>query len=277
MTTCATSPASDLFATSDTCPASSSDRPPARTSPAPTTAAPKASMGPGPGSTSRPSASSAKSDLIGMRLRTLLSSRLEATTGFTLRWKRSATPAGHPWWVLSTPDFSTFASDLGLLAFMAPTPRANRWGPPDSHGRPHPMLPTQTLTGNNNRKGMSEKSGDGLATVVRKMLPTPLAAKGGGHGGAFGNGSPTLPGAVRTLLATPIMSDGMKSAKSSDATFQKNSRPSREQLDRSGSGGVRALLSITEWLLGFDPGWLASAFPPTATLSSRRSPKPSGE
>lgn len=34
--------------------------------------------------------------------------------------------------------------------------------------------PTPTVTGNNNRKGMSAKSGDGLATAV-KRFPTPLA------------------------------------------------------------------------------------------------------
>jgi len=53
-------------------------------------------------------------------------------------------------------EHPTKESEFGLL----PTVRANKWGLPDSHG-------------NNNRKGLSEKSGDGLSTWAKKMLPTP--------------------------------------------------------------------------------------------------------
>lgn len=38
------------------------------------------------------------------------------------------------------------------------------------------LLPTPTVNGNHNRKGASKNSGDGLATAVRKMMPTPGAA-----------------------------------------------------------------------------------------------------
>jgi hypothetical protein len=34
------------------------------------------------------------------------------------------------------------------------------------------LLPTLTVTGNYNRKGASRTSGDGLATVLKRMLPT---------------------------------------------------------------------------------------------------------
>lgn len=37
------------------------------------------------------------------------------------------------------------------------------------------LLPTPTVNGNYNRKGLSKTSGDGLATFVRKLLPTPTA------------------------------------------------------------------------------------------------------
>jgi hypothetical protein len=37
------------------------------------------------------------------------------------------------------------------------------------------LLPTLTVTGNNNRKGLTAKSGDGLATVLRR-IPTLTAA-----------------------------------------------------------------------------------------------------
>lgn len=55
--------------------------------------------------------------------------------------------------------------------------------------------PTPTVKGNHNRKGASNKSGDGLATKVRSLRwPTPCASEGakGGPGRKFGDGSPTL-------------------------------------------------------------------------------------
>jgi hypothetical protein len=39
------------------------------------------------------------------------------------------------------------------------------------------MLPTPTVNGNHNRKGISKNSGNGLATVV-KMYPTPAGSDG---------------------------------------------------------------------------------------------------
>jgi len=43
------------------------------------------------------------------------------------------------------------------------------------------LLPTPTEYGNNNRAGCSEKAGDGLATAIRKLLPTPSACEGFGR------------------------------------------------------------------------------------------------
>jgi hypothetical protein len=55
------------------------------------------------------------------------------------------------------------------------------------------MWPTPTVNGNNNRAGLSEKSGDGLATAVaREMVPTPTANRRSGlqsHGKNFTLGS----------------------------------------------------------------------------------------
>lgn len=44
-----------------------------------------------------------------------------------------------------------------------------------TEGRGCSLLPTPTVNGNYNRKGLSKTSGDGLATFVRKLLPTPTA------------------------------------------------------------------------------------------------------
>jgi DNA (cytosine-5)-methyltransferase 1 len=41
------------------------------------------------------------------------------------------------------------------------------------------MYPTPTICGNNNRKGLSKTSGDGLATAVKKKYPTPTSSAGG--------------------------------------------------------------------------------------------------
>ncbi len=68
------------------------------------------------------------------------------------------------------------------------------------------IWPTPTVTGNNNRPGVSENSGLGLATAVR-LWPTPTAADGRRAGNfGRGDGNPTLAGAVK-LWPTPTVSD----------------------------------------------------------------------
>ena len=122
-------------------------------------------------------------------------------------------------------------------------------------------------------------------------MASPSMAKWSGHWG--------------TMLATPTKRD-WRSGKASEATMQRNSRPLNEQVNmlltptkisgqaahatrtllgtslpsnarpaREESSGTAALLAISEWLQGYPPGWLARAWPPMATPSSRRSQKPS--
>lgn len=66
------------------------------------------------------------------------------------------------------------------------------------HGRVYPLQmlelatrekdylywPTPTVCGNHNKKGLSKTSGDGLATAVKKMFPTPTRQDGENNGGA---------------------------------------------------------------------------------------------
>lgn len=67
-------------------------------------------------------------------------------------------------------------------AVMFPTPRSEGFdagahqGKLDSLHSHVKLFPTPSVCGNHNRKGASATSGDGLATVVGRMLPTPAAS-----------------------------------------------------------------------------------------------------
>jgi DNA (cytosine-5)-methyltransferase 1 len=89
--------------------------------------------------------------------------------------------------------------------------------------------PTTTVCGNYNRKGLSDRSGDGLATAVSRC-------------------------------ATPTARD-WKSGKASDATMERNSRPLSEQI----GGSLNP--TWVEWLMGWPLGW--TDLKPLATDRSR--------
>lgn len=65
--------------------------------------------------------------------------------------------------------------------------------------RARALWPTPTVTGNNNRKGASPTSGDGLLTVAKNpaLWPTPMAADGERHSLSYGRGNLTLLGQAR--------------------------------------------------------------------------------
>ena len=150
--------------------------------------------------------SSANFDHAGLLLRTCLLYELEALTGCSATWRRQATPAGRAWWVLRMSGRTTSGSESGSL-----------------------LGPTPTVCGNNNRKGVSKSSGDGLATAVRQsrvLGPTPTAnpfeiadvprmlERRAKYDGIYGNGNGfglTIGQAVKLaehLGPTPKASDG---------------------------------------------------------------------
>jgi hypothetical protein len=96
----------------------------------------------------------------------------------------------------------------------------------------------EAVSGNYNRKGASAKSGDGLATAV-KRYPTPTARD-------------------------------WKSGKASAQTLAKNSRPLSEAIvAQEGHGSLTP--EFCEWLMGFPIGWtesVASAMPSSPKLPS---------
>lgn len=137
-----------------------------------------------------------------------------------------------------------------------PTPTATRYGTNQggAAGRTGPVRPsldtlaktwaTPTVHGNHNRKGASEKAGDGLATQAAAW-PTPSGRD-------------------------------WKSGKASDATWARNSRPLNEAAERwdpfrqplptlqAGSESLPAAPTLpprwlnpdfVDWLMGWEPGW----------------------
>ncbi len=103
-------------------------------------------------------------------------------------------------------------------------------------------LPTPTVNGNHNRKGLSKTSGDGLATWVKKW-PTPVARDYKGQGMSVARREAGRP--PDNLCSAVLLTDG--------------------------SGSLNP--PWVEWLMGFPIGWTACV--PSATPSSRKSRKSS--
>lgn len=196
----------------------------------------------------------AKSGPAGSLVKTLLASSRWRSTIVCLTWKASATKRGRLYFRLvpSTPRIDETASGL--------------W-------------PTVTINGNNNRAGLSAKSGDGLATAVKlaliptprtegfdagrhrgktdslhsyakSLLPTPAKADGerGSEHYYHGPSNPTLLGAAR-LLATPQYHDYK-----SGTGFDPEGRGHSPQLRHIAGGTLNPEWVL--WLMGYPDGWL---------------------
>lgn len=141
------------------------------------------------------------------------------------------------------------------------------------------LLPTLTVCGNYNAKGASPTSGDGLATVLKK-LPTLLASDGskGGPNQARGSGSLSLPSAVARLPTLVADDTGMRKSKYAQggtplslAVSQlpmlttiglnggSNSRAAREKAGESPTHSGPLNPDWCEWFMGFPIGWTASS------------------
>ena len=100
------------------------------------------------------------------------------------------------------------------------------------------LLPTLTVSGNWNRKGASQNSGDGLATAMR-LLPT-LLKSDGGRGPVMKQrtncGGPNLHTAMRTLWKQSLQQETIQDV----------------------SGGFRLTPEFAEWWMGWPIRWTAS-------------------
>ena len=156
-------------------------------------------------------------DPIGCSLRTSLLCELEALTGCSATWKRSATPAGRSWWVLTTLAPRTSESESGLL----PTPKA-------SDGR---------AKGN----GGARKS-PGLEQMARAgtLWPTATATEyGSNQGGAAGRVGPKRP-SLRTAAMWPT-------ATATDATASGAAGYSTASGRHSGTTLTDATVRASSW------------------------------
>ena len=251
----------------------SSEAHPVRISAAPTPRA-RASKVSAAASTSRPSASSEKSALVGSLLRTALISELGALTPSSLRWKQSATPAGRAWFVLetSTPTMSVPGhGSSDATSSKLPTPMASdgmKDGAGGGSGSTWPLrqiLATPRKTdADRGFRGDVLSQLNGYPSRHAGMLSTPRASdmKAGGHGDTGRMGT------VRHILSAPKWDYARQIA---------------ALLTEAGLSGPSHTLPITYgWMMGFPPGWLASAFKSAMAkgsllpaLSSRRSATPS--
>lgn len=92
----------------------------------------------------------------------------------TYSWKTSQ-PSLLPDLILSSPRLPN--AGLMLDGCVYPLPMWERAILETDGGS---SLPTPTIKGDYNKKGLSQKSGDGLITAVHKMIPTPTTGSGSG-------------------------------------------------------------------------------------------------
>jgi hypothetical protein len=117
---------------------------------------------------------STKSGRLGSLVKMCLESSAWGSSRCAVIWKTSVTPRNRLLFRLARLEHGTSESASGLL-------------------------PTLTIAGNYNRKGVSEKSGDGLATALIRLLPTLLAPDGDKGPTKFGRGNLSLRGTLHAL------------------------------------------------------------------------------
>lgn len=223
-------------------------------------------------------------DRIGEFLRTCLQSELEASTGRARPWKRSTTPAGRSWWVLTVPERRTSARGCGSSLPTLPGLRVSRGGYTRDPGTGKPRLTLEGMFFGAilpiPRAGDGTRGADPTSHSPNLMaaLATPSArdwrsGKSNQHGK---NARPLNEQFERMMLPTPVSADGERQSK----TY---CRGNPTLLGASGLTGRLAFLLFRSWMMGLPPSWLETALSiapsalPRATPSSRRSPARSSE
>lgn len=224
---------------------------PARTSAQPEKA--PASKASNPASGWKWPASFAKYDPDSRSWRTRQCSLLEGLAVYSETWPRWGSMLDGESSALPTLALRTSASASGLW----PTPKASAAGPDFAaieRGKSISlqtavaMWPTPTVNGNYNKKGLSAKSGDGLATAVAKW-PTPHGfSKDGRSNGPSGN---ELGRAVNQRLTK----DGLYTTPCADDTGHRKNPYAQGGVALSSQVGGSLNPPWVEWLMGWLIGW----------------------
>ena len=117
-------------------------------------------------------------------------------------------------------------------------------------------MPTPTKHGNYNRKGVSKKAGDGLATVLKRRLASAKASRGGPdyRNKARGAGGDSLVTTLNKAERLPTLT-------AKPYGFNRNlptaagEQPCRPSLSRMVGGPVNP--DWLDWYMGFPIGWSA--------------------
>jgi hypothetical protein len=125
-------------------------------------------------------------------------------------------------------------------------------------GSGYSLLPTPTVNGNYNKKGLSKNSGDGLATVV-KLWPTPVSSDSYHSRNHMDSAGKLALSAAVHMYPTPTTGAGLCGG---TGNFQqlaklKESGAITEDERRNMAQGNGGTLNPTlvEWLMGFPLGW----------------------
>jgi hypothetical protein len=123
------------------------------------------------------------SDPIGSLLRTSLESDASRPTGSLVTWKRSATPSGRLWWVLSMQALHTDGNEFSLLPTLtAQSSGSNRGGAAGRVGPIRPSLETMARSGMLSTPTARDwKSGKGALKGKKAQGGPSLSAQSGGQ------------------------------------------------------------------------------------------------
>ncbi len=151
----------------------------------------------------------------------------------------------------------------GAVKALWPTARANKRGPPDSHGDAS-MWATPAAT--ESRQGFQDrtrgKKGTQESLTTQAMWSTPRSSDGakGGPNQSFGAGGQPLPSQAAKMWGTPRDSDGMKHAVKAIPSGERGrleQQVAHGQTAEPSTAAVSGSLNPTfvEWMMGFPENW----------------------
>jgi hypothetical protein len=122
------------------------------------------------------------------------------------------------------------------------------------------LLPTPTISGNHNRAGLSEKSGDGLATRLAQMLPTLTVALKEDCPAERNRNTPSVAAQIG-MLPTP---DAAMHKTGYMGSNREGKQVNTETALREATGGANTGLKLqpafAAWMMGYPEDWTLTPF-----------------